>query len=265
MRLFSFLILILGVSLIAACSHESFFPSEPASKSTSVPLVTEVTKPPLQMTFDSITYSGGKASIHFIAEHIDKSKISADDYQFQWPTYVSDNIGVMYEIEKATINKTIMQKQELETHQLGVTLNLATPLSSDESVSLHVPLYLTPILFKEGYPFQVSDENKVRTKVGDFVVENIQIEEAKLSFTLNDETKDQIDPPQAYLFSQVSDNQSIYPLFSNLQQNEHSLEVELEFAHSITYPARFLIETSTLNIPEWRFSFVVPLTRNDDS
>ncbi|RKL67775.1 hypothetical protein CR203_10555 [Salipaludibacillus neizhouensis] len=265
MRLYSFLILLLSIGMISSCSSEAIFPSQSTSNNDAVPIVPEVTEAPLHITFDSITYPDGKSSIEFIAEHIDGSEIFIDDYQFQWPKYVSDNEGIMYEIEKVDISKNSKHhKKELGIHKIAITILLAQTLTK-ESASLHIPFYVIPSLFEKGYPFQVTNEDITRTKVADTVIDNIKIDGQTVSFTINDNQKRHGNPGEVHIFSYVLDNQLTYPLFSNFDQNDKSLNVELKFAQSIDYPAKFLIKGSTLALPKWRLSFAVPITKNDDS
>lgn len=266
MRPLIFLSWVLIIFLATGCKEGSILQTEP-SDDPSFPIVTEVTEPPLQMKFHSTHYNDSGVSIQFIAEHIDKSTISAEDYQFQWPKYIMDDDGIMYEVKKADISHHILNgEKELEDHQLAVTLGITPAPSSNRTPSLlHVPIYTVPRLFENGYPFQLTDENRTHAEVSDIMIDSIKVDGETLTFSLSDGLQDQAGRNSAYLFSQIQDNQHVYPLFSNIQSDNGELHVELEFAQAITYPARFSVERTESNIPKWRFSFVVPLKKDDDT
>lgn len=230
------------------------------STSTTFPETTEISKTPLTMALESVNYTDTYGEFMFILEHTDESPISSDDYQFQWPKYVADDQDVIYEIKSVDFSHSEVNGRTLENHELSITLHITPPPSdSNRDQYIHIPLYIVPSLFEEGYPFLLTEDSLDRLEVGDLVLENIFLEEKTLSFEMSDQEN------LSYLFTRLQENQRIYPLFSRIEPDEHSFHVLLEFAQPVSLPTRLMIERTEANLPEWRFSFFLPMDESDTS
>jgi len=255
------LVFITTIFLLTSCSNDPFILDHSSSNST-LPITTEIYKPPLSMSFHSVSHTDNRISFSFIVEHIDDFPIASDDYQFHWPKYISDDNDVVYEVKNIDYSHSQIDSLPLTNNQLAVTLTLSPPPQGSLNQLLHVPFYIVPRLFEQGYPFQVSKEDVDRMEVGDLLLENISVKGKTLSFELFDNHPDKNHRKLAYLFTRIQDNQEIYPMFSKVDSEENHLSIQLEFAQSIALPARFSIERTTVDLPEWRFSFVIPM--NED-
>ncbi|WP_416151313.1 hypothetical protein ACM26V_10200 [Salipaludibacillus sp. HK11] len=253
-----FILLITAIFLFTGCDNDSLFQNG-SSQRTSPPINTTIYKSPLAMSVESVVHSEDYVDFLFILEHGNGTSIASDDYQFQWPKYVSDEDETIYKVESVEYSHSEISNQPLENHQLAVTLRVSPPPPKGTHDKLvHVPLYIVPRLFEEGYPFLLDDTEVDYIEVGDLALRNVLIDENIVTFDLRDLHPNQNKNNLAYIFSRFQDDQEIYPMFSRVDPEQNHLNVELEFVQNISIPARFSIERTTVDLPEWRFSFNIP-------
>ncbi|MCR6111441.1 hypothetical protein HXA35_13915 [Bacillus sp. A301a_S52] len=234
--------------------------TEHLNTATSLPEITSLEKTPVKMTFHSSQNKDNFTKVTFKLEHIDEGAIDSEDYQLQWPKYILDNEDIAYKVEDVQINENSLYEEPLNDHELAVTLSLSPPVIKErDKVMLQIPVYVIPRLFEEGYPFNVRESHVDRIVTGDLVIEDIKVEGRVIEFNLIDKHPDHQEQDLSYLFSRVQDNESIYPLFSTIESGSGRSYVKLEFAQPISLPARFSVERTTIEIPEWRFPFSIPV------
>ncbi|MCR6095721.1 hypothetical protein HXA31_10060 [Salipaludibacillus agaradhaerens] len=234
--------------------------TERLNNTTSLPEITSIEKMPVKMAFHSSQNKDNFTEIAFKLEHVDDSAINSEDYQLQWPKYILDNEEIAYKVEDVKMSENSLDDEPLNDHELGFTLRLSPAVMKErDKVMLQIPVYVIPRLFEEGYPFNVREPHVDRIVTGDLVIEDLKLEDRVIEFNLIDKHPDHQEQDLSYLFSRVQDNESIYPLFSTIESGSGSSYVKLEFAQSISLPARFSVERTTIEIPEWRFPFSIPV------
>ncbi|WP_280769325.1 hypothetical protein [Salipaludibacillus daqingensis] len=258
-----FLLIILALLPLVGCSEDFLFQNKSPSN-TVLPITTDIYQTPLAMSYHANDRTDKGVYLSFIVEHTDESPIASDDYQFQWPKYVADDRDIVYEVKDVEYTHSEIDNKTLENHQLGIKLKI-TPPPPKGSVDqlIQIPLYIVPRLFEQGYPFPIDEEVIDQIEVGDLILEDVQVKENTVSFNLLDQHPDGNHRHLAYLFSRLQEGQNIYPMFSRMEKIDNHLHVQLEFAQDITLPGRFSIDRTTVDLPEWRFSFVLPL--NEDN
>lgn len=257
-----FLFLMITIFFFIGCSDDEASYNNTSSNNT-LPITTEIYKAPLAMSFHSVRHTDTGAHFSFIAEHTNDMPISSDDYQFHWPKYISDDNDVIYEVKSVDYNHREINNQTLTNDQLAVTLTVSPPPpEANQDQVMQVPFYIVPRLFEQGYPFRMEKKIAQSIEVGDLILENTTVKGRTLSFDLFDQHPDQNQRNLAYLFTISQDNQDIYPVFSKIKSEENHLQVQLNFAQNISLPVQFTIERTTVDLPEWRFSFVIPMSND---
>ncbi|UTR15415.1 hypothetical protein MM221_02135 [Salipaludibacillus sp. LMS25] len=254
MKQFLVLLALLLLLTTSGCTVERL------NDTNSLQEVTSIEKAPVRMAFHSAQNKDDYTEIAFMLEHIDDSDIDSEDYQIQWPKYILDNEDIAYKVEDVEISENTLYGEPLNSHQLGIILRLSPSILKDRNnLMLQVPVYVIPRLFEEGYPFNVRESHVERIVTGDLVIEDIKVEDRVVEFYLIDKHPDHQERDLSFLFSRIQDNESIYPLFSTIEPNSAHSYVKLEFAQQISLPVRFSVERTTIELPEWRFPFSIPI------
>jgi hypothetical protein len=248
------------ILVLTGCQTEPFFHSgnmkELSYKNTAIEKV------PFNMSFTSISHNQNNSQLLFVAEHTDKTQISESDYQFLWPEFISDSENIKYEVKNAEINQDQINGEPLDSHQMGIILSITSPPAGTDNAYLHIPLYIVPRLFEHGYPFKLESSRINTAKTGDLRLMDVKVEGRNISFDLIDEYPGYNEENFSYLFTKLLSNEVVYPMFTRVDTNEAGYNVELEFAQPVPLPSLFSIERTTVELPKWRFSFVIPM-KND--
>ena len=259
MRLFVCLLIFL---MLSGCTMPEW-PFSGENNDTSLPLQETVEQPPLLLSYEASDFTDDELIIGFIAEHNDGSVISSDDYQFQWPSYITDEEDMPYEVTETEVTQNDFFNETLDDHEIGVLLHISPPPKKNGSSDyLHIPFYMIPSLFEDGYHFTIDEETE-RTTVGDLSIDHIETDGANVSFQFED-NHPEANRQQEYLFTVIEDDQNVYPMFMNDEYRDGHHAVDLEFANDLELPVRFSIERTTEDIPEWRFSFVIELEEREN-
>ncbi|GEL07950.1 hypothetical protein [Salisediminibacterium halotolerans] len=232
------------------------------NESASLPVQNEIEQEPLKLSYEGFDQSSEALTLGFKAEHQDESAIAADDYQFQWPSYITDENDLYFKLSETNISNSRLFTKELRDDQLGITLDITPPPSNNRSSFFLIPFYMIPSLFEDGYQFTL-DHDKDKIVLGDLAVEDYAIKNRQLSFMFQDDHPD-AKREQEYLFTIIEENTEIYPQFSSVEQLNGGRLAELEFAGELEFPLDLAIERTSANLPEWRFSFVIELEKGED-
>lgn len=250
--------------MAAGCSQDSM-PWTDSSETTPLAEVKTIEKPPLAMSFQEVKHDSKASTLTFIVEHMNGAPIQEGDYQFHWPNYISDSSGTMYEVAETETSYNEMNGYNLSDSQLGLTLSVIPPVSSgNQNLQMQLPLYIVPSIFDEGYPFEIEDSSVSQVETGDLTLRNVEIEDRQVKFEMTDDHPEQNQQNFSYLFTRIQQEENVYPMFSNIEQVNGTFYVELVFAQPLTLPEHFSIERTTVNLPEWRFSFAIPLKPEDE-
>ncbi|SER93715.1 hypothetical protein [Salipaludibacillus aurantiacus] len=245
------------VLVLTGCQTEPFFHSEnmkePSYENTTIE------KAPFILSFKSISHNQNDSQLLFVAEHTDKTQISESDYQFLFPEFIADSEDIKYEIKNAEITHDQINGEPLDSHQMGITLGITSPPANPDNAFFHIPLYIVPRLFEHGYPFKLESSHINMAKMGDLRLMNVKVEDRSLSFDLIDEHPGYNEENFSYLFTKTLSNEVVHPMFTRVDTNEAGYNVELEFAQPISLPSLISIERTTVDLPKWRFSFVIPM------
>lgn len=256
-------LLITAIILFVSCSNDDVIQRDTSSQNP-LPETAKISKPPLAITFHSVRHNDKDVDLSFIVEHTNDLPIALNDYQFHWPKYISDDNEVIYEVKSVDFNHSKINSQSLTNNQLAVTLTVSPPPEGNLDQLMQVPFYIVPRLFEQGYPFRIEKNGVTRIEVGDLILENATVKGKSITFNLFDHYPDQHRRNLAYLFTITQDNQDIYPMFSRVDPEENHLQIQLDFAQEIALPAQLSIERTTVDLPEWRFSFVIPIIDQPD-
>ncbi|UCZ52026.1 hypothetical protein LGQ02_14355 [Bacillus shivajii] len=255
---FKFTFILIAFILMHACSNSPPFQSGESGGNKNPLINQSVEKRPFKLTYLHSKYHDDELKLHFLISHIDESPLSSSDYQFQWPNYVFDGDNVPYELIDIVVNEDTFDKEELGEHEILLTITLSPPPLNNNSF-VTIPFYVIPSLFEKGYSFQVTDKEASQLTLGDLAISDFSIEGKNISFTLNDNHPDHQRRNLSYTFQKHDGDQSIYPLFIQLNSSNNGLGVQLEFANTIDPPSKFLIQRTTVQLPEWRFSLTIPV------
>ncbi len=222
-----------------------------------------IEKTPFHFTYLYSSTTDTELQLFFLVSHTDESPISSADYEFQIANYLFDENEVPYEVIYAETYEDTYESEQFEEFEMLLKLSL-TPPPEEENVSITLPIYVVPSLFKEGYPFRVHEDHIRQLSVGDISISHLSVDGKTLSFQLRDEHPDQSSRKLSYTFNKIDEGQSVYPLFTRIESINETLSIELEFAQEIRLPSQFSIHRTTVHLPEWRFSLTVPLHEKSD-
>ncbi|QKS71804.1 hypothetical protein FLK61_34605 [Paenalkalicoccus suaedae] len=226
-----------------------------ADEQQRLPIVESITRPPLLITYEDMIKTTSELTLTFLASHTDQSALTKEAYQFQWPSYVYDSEGIAYKVESVATSSELSD-ESLNDYEMGITMKLSPPPVDLETNRLSIPFYMVPRLYEAGYPFSPS-ENASPLVVGDISLYNVAIDDSTIQFDMVDNHPDSSNRNLQYLFTRISDEQEVYPLFSRIDDSSSPVRVELEFAEPISPNDRFQIDRTTASLPEWRFTFVI--------
>ncbi|SDZ02484.1 hypothetical protein SAMN05421736_105125 [Evansella caseinilytica] len=197
-------------------------------------------------------------SIFFKVTNVSDNAVSPDEFAFQWPEYVFDNAETAYQIVK---NKIVDSEKDtsLEENEYAVELSLE-PLPNKETKYIQIPFYITPDLYKDGYPFPLTEPETEQLVTGDLRLNNISIENEIIRFVVEDGHPEANYRHIAYMFHITEDKQVVYPLFTRTDSKKDGLHVELEFARKLQLPTTFFVQRTTVSLPNWRYSFQIPVS-----
>ncbi|CAM3827365.1 hypothetical protein [Alkalicoccus chagannorensis] len=252
---------IIGIILFAAgCSAGA--PPGQTESSAGMPLIETVEQSDLTITHLGTELQEDTMLIHFLAENNQGHTVASDDYQFQWPSYIRDSEDVTYEVKDTSFSHSSIMGQDLGADAIGMTIE-AGPLPADKKARLEIPFYMIPSVYDSGYTFEVADDTS-QLRTGDIALRQIEAAQASISFTIDDDHPDADSAGTGYVFTRMLDGETIYPIFRSVEQRPEGTHITADFSMPFTYPETFVVERTAADLPEWRFSMVVPIEEEDE-
>ncbi|WP_444683932.1 hypothetical protein [Alkalicoccus luteus] len=231
--------------LAAACSAGEPPEEQPINEQTSISIE------PLHMTHVESVKGGDGVDVHFLLEHTDERPLLEADYEFDFPDLVWDDADVPYRLIDSEISR-----EGLEEHELSLTLTLSPPPPEAEGY-IHVPFYVTPAVYADGYTFYIEAED-TPVRLGDIQLSGLEQDATSLQFVLEDSHLQARQDTAQYQFRLFDEDEYVYPVFSSVEP--YSGRAELTFASEQELPIQLELERFPASLPVWRFSFTVPLT-----
>ncbi|MBU9711451.1 hypothetical protein [Evansella tamaricis] len=234
------------------CQAESSFTN--TSQEIPLPVYEKLEKYPLSIEFIESKITDMEITLQFKLSHLDETPLLLNDYDIHWPSFVFDQNDVPYQIksvEKLTDDPNTLPYEGY----IEIVLNPGTH-QKEKQHFLQLPLYITPSLYRHGYPFSLTDERMDNINTGDIILKDVTIDGNVLTFTMEDQHPEAGKRIQ-YSFKHLIDGLEVYPLFTRFDAK--TLTVELEFSTSLSTPSDIIIHRTTVDLPEWRFSFIIPI------
>lgn len=245
------------LSLFLLTSCQLHIPKLTKENKKPIPFITQEEISPLIVEFLDSKMNEDNIILTFQAKHKHDAPINTNDYEFIWPTYVFDENDTPYKVTKFEVLPTLKEsKKDEKTIFLQVTVE---PRPQDEVEALMVPLYIIPSLFEHGYPVYIEDEVTEKVKIADLTIENIVVEEKSIRFIIRDNHPEKNDRKISYTFKKIIDEHPVYPIFQTVKTHEDKLYVTIQFSDKNELPLQFNIQRTTVDLPEWRFTFTLPI------
>ncbi|NJP36812.1 hypothetical protein [Alkalicoccus luteus] len=231
--------------LVAACSSGEQTDEQAVTEQTSISV------DPLIISHVESVSTDDSVNVQFLLENTDERPLEPDDYEFDFPELVWDDADVPY-----SLIDTELSHDDLDDHELTLTLQLS-PAPPEADTYVHLPFYLTPVVYEDGYTFQIEVED-APVRQGDIQLSGLEHEETSLHFVLEDSHLQARQESVQYQFRLFDENEYVYPVFSSVEP--YSGQTELTFAAAQELPVLLELERFPASLPVWRFSLTVPLT-----
>ncbi|MBU9721851.1 MULTISPECIES: hypothetical protein [Bacillaceae] len=254
-----FFIIGLVILLLISCESNLRFSSEEPTP----PIVTNAEIAPLSIQFLSTKFNENNAELFFELAHLDHSPVKKSDYYIEWPEYVFDQNDLPYKVTSHGFTYGNKENEvAFDTNAQVISLKIEpTPVQKQES-TLQIPMFIKPILFENGYPFLIKNDYHHYLKTGEITLTEFEVEGNFLRFKARDSHPEASDKSLHYAYTLNVNGHEIFPLFTrNRNKYNGSTFIELEFANSIGLPSELIIKRMTLQDPEWRFNFSIPIKR----
>ncbi|WP_157100964.1 protein kinase family protein [Salisediminibacterium beveridgei] len=223
--------------------------------SASLPVRDTIVKSPLQISYYGFS-DDEEFRIAFLAENMNESPISADDYQYQWPRFIEDEHENLYEVTDVELRQGTLFERALSNYEIGMIMTLSPPPGNENGNFFSIPFYMVPNIYEEGYRFPINTSTIDHHQLGDMAISNLELDGRLLTFDLIDDHPD-ADGSEEYLFTAIQENQEIFPMFINMRRSNPYTHIEVEFARELILPTRLSITRTTSPLPEWRFSMII--------
>lgn len=261
MRKYSYILLFL-LALITLTSCQFKLPVLNGEESKKpVPFVTKANKSPLTVEYIESVVRDDELILTFQASHHHHAPIKTNDYEFYWPNYIFDENDLAYQISKFEVLPSLNETENDDDNNIYIQATVK-PAPHEDVEALMFPLYIIPSLFEHGYPVYMETEKVEEMKIADITLQNLVVDKEFIQFIIIDEHPEKDVRNISYTYKKVVDGHPVYPIFLREKIHDGKLYVQLQFTDQHTFPLQFIIQRSTVHLPEWKFSLILPIQEN---